>query len=107
MSSESSNSETVVFQCEFDELTSESHAKLIHGCYNNEPAYFTEETNVKGKNISIFEKRDSGDDTTQSANRAWCTCSNYQLSEGMYAKVIQVFQVFLRGCWNEEDEEMK
>ena len=44
-------------------------------------------TNLKnvGQNIRIPEKDNCRGDTTWLANRAWCTCSNYQLYKKLYA----------------------
>ena len=68
-SNESTDTETVMSQCEFKKLTSESVAELIHACYDDNPEYCMEEIKkIKEKNISIPEKGDKSDDFTQLAN---------------------------------------
>ena len=77
MPSESSYSEKVISQWEYEELTSESNPAPIHGCYNNEQCVFHgRNKRMEEKNISIMENKDGRDDATRSANRAWCNFNN-------------------------------
>ena len=61
--------------------------EVIHRCYNNELEYYIEDiTEIKEKNISIPEKGDGRDDTTQIVNRVCCIWNNCQLQENMYGE---------------------